>query len=396
MDEFPDLVTVKNQDDYWLPKYEMTEREFRKKVYKWGPKDSQYKKDYQAVKRKTTPVVGNFYTYIAHKLSRNTLIVDEAHSLLGTLQTMAAKTIWKHEYNYPDNVRSVKDLLDWINGFRKLDTKLKRLKLALESTKPSTVVKLTTDRYRGDTRYCIKLIPMSVADVPSPFWNNKVDKIVLMSATIGAKDIEMMGLSNHKVLYIDVPSSIPVERRPILYQPIGNMSYANQDLNLPLVAADLLALANHHTGKGFIHAPYELAMKLRKYLDDDRFIFHNHDNKKDKYRKFYDLPANSKAVMIGSGMTEGLDLKYEVAEWQAIIKVPYPSLADDAMRYIAENDPDYYNWYVAKDLMQASGRICRSPDDDGYTYILDSQFETWYNKYKGALPRWFSDAVENM
>ena len=396
MDTFPKMRTVRNKDDYWIESYKMTEAEYRKRIYKWGPKGSEYTADVQAVKRKGTAVVGNFYTYLAHKLQRHTLIVDEAHSLLGTLQDLAAKRLWHHDYNYPTDATSVGDLLDWI-GESPIDSKLQRLKGILESSSTSALVRIDRDRYRGNNEECIKMIPLSVADVHSPFWGNKVDKIVLMSATIGAMDVEKMGLSSRRVLYIDVASPIPSERRPVLFQPIGNMSYSYQDDNMKKLAMELVALADHHGTKGFVHAPYSLALKIKQYLrDDPRFMFHDKFDKQSQYNKFYDLPSSTGAVMVGSGMTEGLDLKYDVADWQALTKVPYPSLADPAMRYLAESEPDYYNWQVSKDVMQASGRICRGPDDEGVTYLLDSQFGTWYNKYNTSLPDWFNEAVEGM
>jgi len=397
LDEFDWMKTVRSQDDYVVERYNMTEREYRKRIYKWGPRDSEYTRDYKAVRRVGTPVVGNFYTYIAHKLQRNTLIIDEAHTILGTLQDLAAKRIWRNEYTYPEDATNLGDLLSWLNSSPGSDIKMERLRVAIESTNPATLLRMAREPLRGTYEDCLKLIPMNVSDVPSPFWPKKVKKIVLMSATIGAKDIEMMGLSSRRILYLDVASPIDAERRPILFQPVGNMSYRTQDSNIEALAEDLIALADHHGTKGFVHAPYAMAMKLRPFLQDDpRFMFHDRMNKQSRYDTFYDLPPSDAAVMVGSGMMEGLDLKYEVADWQALVKVPYPSLADPAMRYIADSDPDYYNWQVSKDVMQASGRICRAPDDEGVTYLLDSQFKVWYNKCKDSLPRWFGDAVEGM
>ncbi len=396
LDTFDWMQTVKSQDDYWIEKYSMTEREFRKRIYKWGSKNSEYTADYKAVRRKTTSVVGNFYTYLAHKLQRHTLIVDEAHALLGTLQEIAAKRIWKHEYQYPSDAATFGDLLRWTKR-KASDPKLTRLTGILESANTTSLLRFGTEFYRGVDKPCIKLIPMNVSNIANPFWGSKVKRIVLMSATIGPKDIEMMGLSNRRILYVDVDSPIPVERRPILFQPVGNMSFNSQDDNLATMALEIKDIADHHGTKGFVHAPYALAAKLKPYLQDDsRFMFHDQDNKAAMYEKFYNLPASSNAVMVGSGMTEGLDLKYDVAEWQVMTKVPYPSLVDPAMRYLAENDPDYYNWQVSKDVMQASGRICRAPDDTGITYLLDNQFRVWYNKVKHSLPKWFTEAIEGM
>ena len=147
--------------DYWLPKYSMTEKEFRRRVYKWGPKGSQYNEDLKAVKRVGTPICVNYYSYIAHKLQRNVVIVDEAHLLLGTLQEFAARTIWRHKVPYPDGLRTLAQLKSWAHSAPQT-TAIQQLISELESLAPSTLINLTTDTYRGEYRECIKLIPLSV------------------------------------------------------------------------------------------------------------------------------------------------------------------------------------------------------------------------------------------
>ncbi len=398
LDDFDWMSTVRSKGDYWIERYNMTELEFRSKIYQYGPKDSEYNRDLKVVKRKTTPVVGNFYTYIAHKLHRQTLIIDEAHSLLGTMQDLAARKLWKFNYKYPNNIVSLADLLKWIPK-NTSDIKLNRLRTSIEAINPATLVRMGMEMHRGTLKSCLKLIPLSVADVPSPFWNAKTEKIILMSATIGAKELELMGLANRRTLYVDVDSPIPKERRPVLFQPVADMSYTSQDENIEAMAANIIDIADHYDGKGFVHAPYSLAAKLKPYLEHDaRFMFHTSDpkDKKDCYEKFYKLEASSRKIMVGSGMMEGLDLKYGVAEWQAIVKVPYPSLADPAMRHIAKTDSDYYTWIASRDILQASGRVCRSPDDYGDTYLLDTGFANWYEKAKTSLPKWFTETVEGM
>ena len=395
LNEFDWLQTVKNQEDYWLEKYQMTEKEFRQRIYKYGPKGSEYEADRRVCKRVKTPVVVNYYSYIAHKLQRKLLIVDEAHQLLHTQQDMAAKKLWRHVYGYPLMAATPADVVAWIEK-RGAKGLLAKLKKEIESLTPATLLHFGKDRYRGQDKDCLKLIPLNVANEAPIFWPNKTKKIVLMSATIGPQDIAAMGLSTKKVLYVDVESPIPAGNRPILFEPAGNMSYRYQEENIPKLAEAILQKAAANPEKGFVHATYSMAQKLREYLKDDRFMFHGHENKAEVYDKFYNSDPSDGKIMVGSGMFEGIDLKYETATWQCLTKCPYPSLADPAMRYLAEKESEFYNWYVAKDLMQASGRICRGPDDRGVTYLLDSKFKDWYSVNQGDLPVWFTEAVEGM
>ena len=260
---------------------------------------------------------------------------------------------------------------------------------------PASVIEYTEDFYHGELKPCIKIKPLTVADKAPFFWPDRVKRIVLMSATISPKDIEMMGLGDRVVRYIDTPSPIPAERRSIIPLNICSMAYRNQDANMELVVKELKKLADKHAGEsGMIHAPYSLAKKLRIALkDDDRFIFHTRLNKNEKLEEF--KKAEGK-ILVGSGFYEGIDLKYELARWQVVLKIPFPNLQDSSNRWISRNDPEYYAWLTARELLQASGRVCRAEDDYGITYVFDNCWKMWYDKCEHLLPLWFREAIKEI
>jgi Rad3-related DNA helicase len=43
-------------------------------------------------------------------------------------------------------------------------------------------------------------------------------------------------------------------------------------------------------------------------------------------------------------------------------------------------------------IIQGGGRVVRSPEDWGNTYILDESFGFLWNKYKKNAPQWWKDA----
>lgn len=97
--------------------------------------------------------------------------------------------------------------------------------------------------------------------------------------------------------------------------------------------------------------------------------------------------------MVGSGMYEGLDLAGDSGRWQVITKVPYPSLEDPVTRYLMEQDEEYYHWETIKQLLQASGRICRKLDDYGVTYVVDSSFRRLYTQSQELFPQYWKDSL---
>lgn len=388
IDDFPHLQTVKSQDDYWLDEYEMTEKKFRKTIYKYGPRGSQYEADRKAVKRVGTPVVANYHTFMSHKLQRKLLIVDEAHQLLKTLQDLHSRKVWKHIYGYPERASTPADVLEWIDALDKTPRTLAKLKNNIKSLTEGTVLQFSSEYYRGNLEECLKMIPLDVSMESPIFWPSKTKKIILMSATIGEEDVKSMGLGNRRVLYIDVDSPIPEERRPIRFVPVADMSRRLQPESIPEIADALLNIASQNPGKGMIHATYDVAQKLRPFLrDNPRFMFHTNTTKKDVYDAF--MEDTTDRILVGSGMYEGIDLKFDAAKWQVLTKCPYPSLMSPAYRFLAREKPERYLWEVTKDVLQASGRICRDPEDYGVTYLIDIAFERWYTKAKDTLPAWF-------
>ena len=402
LEEFDHLTTVLSQDEYTVPKHAqwigrakvpykaMSIKAFRNQYGCW-PRNNPYTKDLREVKRKDSAGVLNFYSYLAHKLYRDCVVIDEAHNVLEMLKTIHAKKIWQHSANYPDGLKTFGDLMAWAET----NTHKPGVELLLEELSkehPASVIEHAWEAYHGEYKQCIKIKPLSVASKPPILWPDKVKRIVLMSATISEKDLQYLGLDNRVVKYIDTHSPIPVERRPFVVCNTANMSYANQDTSCPTIAAKCLAIADKHAGeKGMIHAPYGVAKKLKKYLEHDkRFLFHTAENKREVVKKFKE---SEEGILVGSGLTEGLDLKGDLARWQVIAKIPFPSLGDSSMRWIANNDSDYYAWLTAREVMQAYGRVSRGEDDMGTTYSVDSAFETWYTKCVRFLPTWFKEGI---
>ena len=224
-------------------------------------------------------------------------------------------------------------------------------------------------------------------------WPKKVSKMLLMSATFNSRDLKELGLSNRRVCYIPSPSPIPKENRPCYVLPVANMSYWNQDRALPTLVEWLTKHLESNPSKGFIHAPYALARKLRAHLGHHpRLMFHDAT---DKMKVFREYLATEGTVMVGSGMYEGVSLDGDLARWQVICKVPWPSLAEPALEYLAANDTEYYANRTIKDIVQCYGRVCRGPEDTGATYIVDSTFIRLERDYSHLFPSWFRESVQH-
>lgn len=336
--------------------------------------------------------VCNTWIYYANRVYPDVAIFDEAHTLLPFLRELFASHKWQFKTNYPDSLRSYEDLIEWFNQNGYLEM---MQDMGFDSS-PKYLIEPKMAKYRGQLKHQLRFLPIDISGQRPILWPpNKVKKIVLMSATISRKDIEYMGLDNRRVSYIEAGSPIEARRRPVKYEPVGNLSLDNQPESVPKLASRIRKLLRKHNGEaGLIHATYGLAAKLRPYLKDEpRLVWHSRSNKASQYQKFRRDGAEQGLVMVGSGMYEGLDLAGDSGRWQVITKVPYPSLEDPVTRYLMEQDEEYYHWETIKQLLQASGRICRKLDDYGVTYVVDSSFRRLYTQSQELFPQYWKDSL---
>ena len=340
----------------------------------------------------------NTWSYLAFGSYPQVAIFDEAHNLLGMLRDLASKKLWKKEYGYPGYLKSYRDLRKWVDDAleeRPGDQKLTILKADLDSGANQYLVEAAEEPYFGKMAPCLKLLPIDTSKQPPLLWpNGKVKKIVLLSATIGPQDLHQLGLAKKRVCWIETESPIPAKNRPLIIETGFNVS-------AQATAADTLALverigqiaALHPNEKGVIHATYSQAKTLQGYLPEaikKRILVHDKGDKSAQYARFLDSPAASGTILLAAGMHEGLDLVGDLARWQVIAKIPWPNLGEPAYKWLSESDPDRYGWEALKLVIQAYGRVCRTPTDRGITYCLDRSFE---RLNLDMSPTWFREAI---
>jgi len=339
--------------------------------------------------------VYNNWVYLAHKLYQPVLIADEAHRLIDIIRDMNAHRLWWEDYGYPNTVNTYQGVYDWLAAMpasrREGDRKLSLMWKDLNSGAPRYLIERAVEPLRGVPKDCIKLVPIDVSDAKPILWPDKVKKVVLLSATISYKDVEQLGLDKRRVKYIEADSPISADKRPISLDYVTAVNHSNAE-SPRLLAERVHQLLQQKPGKGLVHITYGLAEAMRPYLtDQSRLIWHG---KEDKQERLEEFKASTDGVLMAAGLQEGLDLPYDLARWQAIAKVPWPSLGEPAVRYLAEEDPEWYQWEAARLVLQAAGRVCRKLDDWGETIILDKTFERLYSENQALFPGWWREAVK--
>ena len=398
---FPDTATLRRLDSYWCEDSQLPCPKVRA-IKKGFCRGCTCGTELAKAKYRNGPGVYTSFAYLAHRLYRDVLIVDEAHQLIPMLQGLGEIVMWHHDYQYPRGSSNDR-LLQWTNNLsskKRSGSKMATLITSLTSKVPEYAISFSTREFNGkgtkrgepEERECIVLTPMNVKEQGSKLWPNTVKKIILMSATINFKDVETLGLSSRKVAYIHSPSPIPSNRRPFIVNDIVAVNRENLTHSVNVMADYInnTLLSKHDGERGLVHTTYQMAEMLRGRLTNSRFLFHTKENKKEVYERYLSTKG---AVLVACGMAEGIDLPDDAGRWQVITKVPWPSLGDAAVAALAARDNEWYLWQTAKTLIQAGGRVSRHENDYGVTYCLDASFMRLYNEGQHLLPHWFLDCL---
>lgn len=238
--------------------------------------------------------------------------------------------------------------------------------------------------------------PIDVAPFAEQTLFRLGEKILMMSATIinPGTFAESLGIAPDQCVAITKESPFPVENRPIMVFPIGNMSSDHIDATLPkMVEAIREILKEHKTQKGIIHAhSFRVAQYIKKNLRSSRLIFHDSTDREEALQKH--LTSKEPTVLVSPSMSEGVDLRDDLARFQVLVKVPYPSLGDKLVKKRMHRWSWWYPMQTIKTIVQSVGRGVRSETDHAVTYILDADWGRFYGKHKDLFPDAFKAAVQ--
>jgi Rad3-related DNA helicase len=228
-------------------------------------------------------------------------------------------------------------------------------------------------------------------------------RFALLSATILDKTsfCRGAGLDPETVALVDVPHTFPVENRPLYDVTQGKMTYEHREETLPKVARTIVRLmAEHDDEKGLIHAhSYAIADRLRDLLDEFGVSgrVRGHDSETRDAALSGWKRSDDPDVFVSVKMEEALDLDGDLCRWQVLCKAPYPNTNDS--RVARRLEDGQWGWYyrtALRTVIQACGRVVRSPDDYGATYLADSSLLELFERARTDMPGWFESQVDRI
>lgn len=242
-----------------------------------------------------------------------------------------------------------------------------------------------------------------------PIWVSKfgdlvtahADRILAMSGTISATAwAGQLGIDPRTISYHQVPSTFPVENRPVVFLPVADFSRkAMDDDGMQAMVRTIDSLIDKHAAeKGLIHA---VSYNTARYIMErsrhrEKLMTHNGSADRINALDAY-MASVEPRVMVSPSFVRGVDLRDDLARYQILCKLPFADLSDKQTQRRRWSGKVGERWYLLEavhNIVQMAGRIVRSPTDWGTTYILDTRWEDFFEKNRRDFPSWFTEAVQ--
>lgn len=282
---------------------------------------------------------------------------------------------------------------------------VRRLKILATSKGPWGVEKL-----RGEGTEGYVLEPLWPDEYAEQVLFNGIPYVIPVSATMRRLTMDLLGIPESQYKFRDYPYTFPLNRAPIYYKPIAQMGQnaePHEVISMYHTMAQFISARLDR--KGVIHCPsYDLRDEIMDSLPMFRNIFITHDrNSVSTDRAVQELKTSPPPrVLISPTIHTGYDLKYSIAEYAIIPKLPFaPIKGSNLMRLRTVKklggNPIFGDYLMTQTLQQACGRIVRAEDDQGETIIFDRNMdwafpackEQWTSTFRSLWKPWRRDSL---
>ena len=367
---------------------------------------------------------------------KKVLIVDEAHNLESELTRFIEISVSEYfsekilKLKIPKEINTQFKTFNWIKNVyhsavkRKTDFISKQLdKFGLNSNKLEEFKKIT-NRYEMLTSHLVKIEefikiyqkdnwvfdidrsngkysklifkPIDISSYAKEYLLQYADYVIFMSATIVSHEgfSISLGLPYEKTMFVKKGSPFDSKNRPVLYVPAGSMSYKNIDNTLPKMAKMVEAImSNHKDQKGIIHThSNKIAFYLKNKIKSKRLLMASGEKRDEMLKKH--LTSKDPTILISPSMSEGVDLKGKLSEFQILCKIPYPFLGDKVTKKKMNKWDWWYSTQTVRTIIQSLGRSIRNENDKAITYILDEDWNIIKRKSSNYFPADFFDSYQ--
>lgn len=225
-----------------------------------------------------------------------------------------------------------------------------------------------------------------------------VGKVVLTSATVRPKTLEMLDVNLEEMDLFEYPHIIPLDRRMLYHIKTVRMNQHTSPIEIRtwLTKIDQIIKPRAHLlWNGIVHpVSYDRKnMIIRRSKHRDIMMSHGRKDAQQVIEKFKQSAGH---VLVSPSVTTGYDFPDHTARYQIIGKIAFPDTSDPITKSRCKYDQDYSPYIAMQTLVQTVGRIVRSPTDWGESFIIDDNIGWFRKKYGHFAPDWFTGSYKFM
>ncbi len=246
----------------------------------------------------------------------------------------------------------------------------------------------------GERDSKLTISPVWPGEYLEKFLFRGVGKVLMLSATIRPKLLELLGIDDYK--FNEAPSSFPVDRRLVKYIDAPRITYRTPPSEKKYWVAMIDNVLRARRDRNVLIHTHSYARR-NEIISMSGFgremIGHDASNVQRVVEAF---KAARGKILVSQSLDEGWDFPYGACETQIISKIPYADSRDAVIKARQGDDKDYSHYTAMQSLVQMAGRAMRAPDDFCENFIIDGNSMWFLPKYRHFAPAWFNESIKRV
>jgi Rad3-related DNA helicase len=229
-----------------------------------------------------------------------------------------------------------------------------------------------------------------------------IPHILLVSATIVPKTLELLGVPDDDSLYVSHTNVFPASRCPVYLYGASRIDHKStfEDLQVMISRMDTL-ISRRLDRKGIIHPTSydrgQLIAANSRY--GELMIMPKGQGLVKGLERFRE--SEPPAILNSPAVTTGYDFPGSQCEYQFLVKVPFMDTRSPIMAARCKADPEYSAYLTAQILVQTCGRAMRGAEDRVENFLMDKHANWFFmprkkdyqgkmsGGYRHLFPDWF-------
>lgn len=219
-------------------------------------------------------------------------------------------------------------------------------------------------------------------------------KVLLMSAVLTPKTVQLLGVPEDQMTWLEAPSYFPPENSPVVHVDSVRMDHRTSDMELRQWVSKIDQILDRRTDRKGLLFPvsYERRNFFMAHSRHQRYLYsHTPEDVVFQVNRFRQAPAP--ATMVSPAVTSGWDFPGDECRYVIVGKIPFADGRSPVVKARTKDDPDFGGYDAMQTIVQEAGRGQRSVDDWCEVLIVDNHWGWFWHKNQDYAPSYFDNRV---